>query len=271
MITIGDFAGLGLVSVRMLRHYHEHGLLVPADVDPTSGRRAYTLAQLADLQQILRYRDLGFGVAEIRELIEAPPEQVPSRLQDRLVEVRAEISDLQHRAGMLEAYLELTGTADLSAPRQPRRREVEPLRLAGFSREVPEDVEDFAAAVEGQFDELGQILDRAGASRLRPISRYQPVPGGTQVVTGYVSEHPVSGTDLIELAAAEVATIVHRGPMSQIGSTFRDLVAWALDQGYHEPEVVRGARRTVFYETDPNDETNWTVEVQWELPAAEPD
>ena len=41
VISIGDFARLGQVSVRMLRHYDSIGLLVPAGVDPSSGYRRY--------------------------------------------------------------------------------------------------------------------------------------------------------------------------------------------------------------------------------------
>jgi DNA-binding transcriptional MerR regulator len=37
MFSIGDFAKLGRVSVRMLRHYDAIGLLGPAAVDPSSG------------------------------------------------------------------------------------------------------------------------------------------------------------------------------------------------------------------------------------------
>ena len=46
MFSIGDFAGLGRVSVRMLRHYDAIGLIRPAHVDPHSGYRYYTAAQL---------------------------------------------------------------------------------------------------------------------------------------------------------------------------------------------------------------------------------
>jgi DNA-binding transcriptional MerR regulator len=41
MISIGDFARLGRVSVRMLRHYDTIGLLRPEHVDPDSGYRYY--------------------------------------------------------------------------------------------------------------------------------------------------------------------------------------------------------------------------------------
>jgi hypothetical protein len=41
MFSIGEFARLGGVSVRALRHYDEIGLLRPATVDPDTGYRGY--------------------------------------------------------------------------------------------------------------------------------------------------------------------------------------------------------------------------------------
>jgi DNA-binding transcriptional MerR regulator len=49
MIGIGDFARLGRVSVRMLRHYDTIGLLRPEYVDPNSGYRYYRADQLGRL------------------------------------------------------------------------------------------------------------------------------------------------------------------------------------------------------------------------------
>ena len=58
MLSIGDFARLGLVSVRMLRHYDGIGLLEPARVDPVTGYRWYDAAQLPRLNRILALKDL---------------------------------------------------------------------------------------------------------------------------------------------------------------------------------------------------------------------
>ena len=37
MLNIGDFSKLSRISIRMLRHYDEIGLLVPKEVDAFSG------------------------------------------------------------------------------------------------------------------------------------------------------------------------------------------------------------------------------------------
>ncbi|WP_091526829.1 MerR family DNA-binding transcriptional regulator [Microlunatus soli] len=45
-IGIGAFAQLSGLTVETLRHYHQVGLLVPAEVDGRTGYRRYLLRQL---------------------------------------------------------------------------------------------------------------------------------------------------------------------------------------------------------------------------------
>ena len=68
MYTIGEFAALGRVSVRMLRHYDSIGLLVPARVDDRTGYRHYAIEQLPQLLRIVELRDLGVGLDRIAEV-----------------------------------------------------------------------------------------------------------------------------------------------------------------------------------------------------------
>src|SRR5258708_1858179 len=69
MFTIGEFARLGDISIRMLRHYDEIGLLTPARVDPVTGYRSYSIAQLRELNRIVALRGLGFSLAEVCQLL----------------------------------------------------------------------------------------------------------------------------------------------------------------------------------------------------------
>lgn len=58
-LMIGDFSRMTYLSVKALRHYHQIGLLEPADVDPTTGYRLYLPSQLPTAQVIRRFRELG--------------------------------------------------------------------------------------------------------------------------------------------------------------------------------------------------------------------
>lgn len=66
--AVSDWAG---ITIRTLHHYDAIGLLKPAQVT-TSGYRLYTEADLERLQQILFFRELGFGLQEIKEIIGHP-------------------------------------------------------------------------------------------------------------------------------------------------------------------------------------------------------
>lgn len=59
MFKIGEFSKLGQVSVRMLRHYDQMGLLKPGHTDKWTGYRYYTIEQLARLNRIVALNGLG--------------------------------------------------------------------------------------------------------------------------------------------------------------------------------------------------------------------
>ena len=71
LLSIGEFSSLARLSVRMLRHYDAHGVLVPAQVDPVTGHRRYAPAQLEDAAHVRRLRDIGVGVSAIPALLAA--------------------------------------------------------------------------------------------------------------------------------------------------------------------------------------------------------
>ncbi len=47
MLKIGEFSKLSRVSIRMLRHYDDIGLLKPAEIDNFTGYRYYREEQLS--------------------------------------------------------------------------------------------------------------------------------------------------------------------------------------------------------------------------------
>src|SRR4051794_22263515 len=57
----------------MLRHYDAIGLRRPAHIDPATGYRSYRAAQLAELNRIVAFKDLGFTLEQVRAM---PDDQV---------------------------------------------------------------------------------------------------------------------------------------------------------------------------------------------------
>lgn len=109
MLKIGEFSKLSHVSVRMLRHYDEIGLLHPQRVDPITGYRLYGEEQLFTTGKINVYRGMGFGLTAIAGLLhEADPQKLRAMLerqQESLREQSEEMSQMLHRIKLAIAQL----------------------------------------------------------------------------------------------------------------------------------------------------------------------
>ncbi|MCG7343208.1 MerR family transcriptional regulator [Sporosarcina sp. ACRSL] len=70
-MKVKEVADLTGVSVRTLHHYDEIGLLVPDEVTE-AGYRVYSDENLTTLQQILFFREVGFPLKKIKELLDSP-------------------------------------------------------------------------------------------------------------------------------------------------------------------------------------------------------
>lgn len=70
-MKVKDVSKLTGVSVRTLHHYDAIGLLTP-DALTEAGYRLYSDENLSKLQQILFFRELGFPLKKIKELLDSP-------------------------------------------------------------------------------------------------------------------------------------------------------------------------------------------------------
>ena len=68
-LTVGRVARLSGTTVRTLHHYEEIGLLVPSGRS-AAGYRLYTDSDIDRLTRILYYRELGFPLDAIAQLLD---------------------------------------------------------------------------------------------------------------------------------------------------------------------------------------------------------
>lgn len=69
MLKIEEFSKLSRVSVRMLRHYDEKGLLTPSEIDRMTGYRYYSEEQLPIIYRIAALKEMGFSLSAIGEIM----------------------------------------------------------------------------------------------------------------------------------------------------------------------------------------------------------
>jgi DNA-binding transcriptional MerR regulator len=99
--TVGEVARRAGVTVRTLHHYDAVGLLVPS-ARSAAGYRLYSEADLERLRHVLFYRELGFGLDQIAEILADPEARTDDHLrrQHRLLRRR------QARTGALLGAIE---------------------------------------------------------------------------------------------------------------------------------------------------------------------
>ncbi|MGW9123854.1 MerR family transcriptional regulator [Paenibacillus chitinolyticus] len=70
MFKISEFSRLSKVSLKTLRYYDQIGILKPRKVDHDTGYRYYSADQLLELNRILIYKELGFTLPQITQLLQ---------------------------------------------------------------------------------------------------------------------------------------------------------------------------------------------------------
>ncbi|HHW00628.1 MAG TPA: MerR family transcriptional regulator [Clostridiaceae bacterium] len=106
MLKIGDFSKLSRISIRMLRHYDEIGLLVPESIDEFTGYRYYSEAQLPIANRINALKDMGFSLSVISEILKVYND--PQSLKEYLLLKQAELKELSEKTSRQLRILETT-------------------------------------------------------------------------------------------------------------------------------------------------------------------
>ncbi len=106
LITIGRFSLLTGLSITTLRHYDDIGLLMPADVDPTTGYRRYRIDQADRAHRIRMLRSVELSPDDIAAVLEgetAAARQVMERHRASLHQRGRHIDEL---VSQLDTYIE---------------------------------------------------------------------------------------------------------------------------------------------------------------------
>lgn len=241
MFSIGDFAQIGRVSVRMLRHYDAIGLLPPAYVDPATGYRSYQAAQLARLNRVVALKGLGFTLVDVQSIVddEVGPEELRGMLRLRQAELRTRIDADAARLRQVEARLKIIETEGTMPTDDIQLKSIPAVRVAEVTG-IAADFEpgSISPVIQPLYDELVTALHEAGVTPVGPaLAWYEAAAdGGVVVHAGMpVSVDPGDhdGFRVTDLPAIETAaTIVHRASMDDVMPTIQSLARWIEANGY---------------------------------------
>jgi DNA-binding transcriptional MerR regulator len=261
-LTIGDFSQITHLSVKTLRRYHEAGLLEPDAVDPYSGYRYYSTAQVPVAQVIRRFRDLGMPVREIGAVLATDDPAARSAL------VAAHLARLEEQLDRTRAAV--TSLHRLLRPERPPI-EVElravPETTVAAVRTASVGLEEVLDWYDGAMAEIEASLRRRGLPPAGPCgglydnALFTDERGGA-VVFVPVAEPPEEGrVRPFTVPAAELAVAVHTGPHDDIDVTYGELGTYAAEQAL----AVAGPVREYYLvgPRDTGDSAAWRTEIGW--------
>ena len=225
VLGIGDFSRMTHLSIKALRHYHDVGLLEPAQVDRFTGYRSYEIGQISTAQVIRRLRALQMPLEGIRSVLTAPD------LATRNQEIAAHLTRMERQ--LAETQASVVGLRDLLegppvAPAVTFRRI--PATMALGIEEVVEasEASDWGSAAFAEIEAVraglgleaaaapGALfpgdffeLERSSLTAFVPVSPPEPL---APLPEGRVRWH--------EVPAVEAAVALHEGPLAEIDRTY---------------------------------------------------
>lgn len=240
---IGQFSRMTLLSARRLRHYEAIGLLSPSSVDPLTGYRYYTEAEILPATAVRRLREAGLGLDDIAAALPAilAGDDAVWRpvLQAHLASLEEEMDAVglrrERTLALLASMKETlgTGTPTTSIPIEIRTL---PARTVVAQRGI---IPTYADASEELWRPFEEALSRSGARRTEePCGATFFDDGYTECDVDVEVWEPVEEAVEVEpplVCRAEEATRVlvalHKGPFEGFQDTYAALMRAVGEQG----------------------------------------
>lgn len=244
MFKIGEFSRLSRVSVRMLRHYDQLGLLKPSRTDSFTNYRYYSADQLPRLNRILALRDLGFSLEQIGNMLdeELSAEQLMGMLKLKRAEIEQQMQVEQLRMARLEARINQMNGQDDPNQYDVVVREIEP-QLAATYREIAPDDD----RIQYMFEELEAYVTQFNARADKPpMSIYHDPEYRDENIDAEVVvplKFVIPGTDTIHVLELpqipKVACVVHTGEYATVYQAYNAILRWIETNGYRMKGPIR--------------------------------
>ncbi len=237
MLKIGEFSKLSRVSVRMLRHYDEIGLLKPAEIDRFTDYRYYREDQLPTAGRIVALKDMGFSLADIVKILAVydDREALSRFFTARQRELEALSRDTAHKLTLLDAA-------------QNRLRKEENMRYNVTLKTIPERYAATVQMVLPRYEDEGMLWGRLMEETCRMnLAEADPCLCAVTYLDGEYKEENVEmmawktvkgsypDTEHVRFRTLPEVTVVsctYQGSYTQIVDVYAAVVAWMEANGY---------------------------------------
>lgn len=264
MFRIGEFSLLAKVTVATLRHYEKQNLLIPEKIDEFSGYRYYSAKQLIYLNKIKFYKDMGFGLSDIKLLLTSTDEEKIIFYRKREVEVKNEIEKRKKELFYLSKEIKSNSNKEETMEYKVEIKTMPKMIVASKKGKVKD------------YDEQSKVWVEMGSYMTKMNSKCPNIPGHCYTVyldgeykeemeievREEVTEIKPNGEGVVykEVEGIEkLASIIHKGPSNTLYKAYETLLGWIEENKY---EIVGELYDACYVGPwDEKDDNKWVREI----------
>ena len=237
MFKIGDFSRLTRVSIRMLRHYDEIGLLKPQSIDNLTRYRYYSVDQIPRVNRIQVLKEMGFSLSEICGLMERDldSKQLLSLLENRRREISQTINNEKEKLLRVETLIKFINKEDSNMKYDITVKNIPSCKVLSLRDTIP------AYNAEGRlWEELGAFAEKNKIKCMGPNyaiyhdDAYKESDVDVEVTV--CVQESITGTDRIRVReleeVSEMAVVFHKGPFEEMSAAYNALGVWMAENNY---------------------------------------
>ncbi|MCL1796079.1 MAG: MerR family transcriptional regulator [Clostridia bacterium] len=264
MIRIGDFSKLSRISIRMLRHYDDLGLLKPETVDGVTGYRYYSPAQLQNANRVTALKDMGFSLASIAEIMKQYHDPVALRafLAVKSEEVKEQERDARNRLMLIETAMKRL-RKDIHSMKYDVTQKTMPQRYVASLRKKIPTYQDEHTLWEQMGQEAGCALQTDNPCYSLAVffdEGYKESDVDVEIQIAVQGRYEDTENVIFKtVGPIDIASAIYKGSYEQIYEVNEAVAAWVSDNGYD----YNGPMFNIYHVSpghDPNPE-NWVTEV----------
>lgn len=264
MLKIGDFSKLSRVSIRMLRHYDDIGLLKPQSIDSFTGYRYYCAEQFVIVNRINVLKEMGFSLSEICDLMKKDfgSDQLRVLLHNKKREIIESIKTEETKLSKVESLIKLIDKEDSGMNYEVSIKSIPAYKVLSVRDIIP------AYNAEGRlWEELQAFAKENNIKGVNPCyaiyhdTGYKESDVDVEVCMcinkDAVESDRIKFRELEEVP--EMAVIFHKGPFEEMSLAYHTLGRWMSANSY----VCNGPTRIIYHKGPwcEDDPANYLIEI----------
>jgi len=260
MLKIGDFSKLSWISIRMLRHYDEIGLLKPAETDNFTGYRYYSAAQLPVANRINALKNMGFSLAVIAEILNS--DQLMKFLKIKLAETKEQTEQMQNRLNLLQTTILRLEKDERIMKYDVILKEI-PKRYVASVREIIPRYEMEGMLWEKLMRETANVTFANPAYAIaifHDVEEYKEIDVDVEIQESVIGEYKdTANVKFKTVEPIQIVSSTFKGGFEQIAEINECVANWITDNNYE----FNGAMFNIYHISPAQDSNpeNWVTEV----------